>query len=53
MLPDRKAATLITWLREHPGVQVVCRDGSAAYAKAIRKHAQVHTLLDQGLELGV
>lgn len=90
-------------MREHPGAQVVCRDGSAAYAEAIRqgapeaiqvsdrwhlwhglaasaektvvahsrcwhsagprrigvlaertrrKHAQVHTLLDQGLGLG-
>ncbi|GAA2814708.1 hypothetical protein GCM10020219_103950 [Nonomuraea dietziae] len=103
VLPDRKSSTLITWLREHPGVQVVCRDGSAAYAEAIRqgapdavqvsdrwhlwnglaaavektvvthsrcwhtagprragalaertrrKHAQVHTLLEQGLGLG-
>jgi hypothetical protein len=39
MLPDRKAATLATWLREHPGIEVVCRDGSAAYAEAIRQAA--------------
>lgn len=39
VLPDRKAATLTTWLREHPEVQVVCRDGSAAYAEAIRDGA--------------
>lgn len=39
VLPDRKAATLTAWLREHPGVQVVCRDGSAAYAEAIRHGA--------------
>src|SRR4051794_35182186 len=36
---DRKAATLTTWLREHPGAEIVCRDGSAAYAEAIRQGA--------------
>ena len=39
VLPDRKAATLTTWLREHPGAEIVCRDGSAAYAEAIRQGA--------------
>jgi hypothetical protein len=37
VLPDRKAATLAVWLRKHPGAEVVCRDGSAAYAEAIRQ----------------
>ncbi len=39
VLPDRHAATVAAWLREHPGVQVVCRDGSAAYAEAIHHGA--------------
>jgi len=37
VLPDREAATLESWLREHPGAEVVCRDGSATYAEAIRR----------------
>ncbi|NVK80019.1 ISL3 family transposase [Streptomyces morookaense] len=37
VLPDRTTGTLQVWLREHPGVEVVCRDGSATYAEAIRR----------------
>lgn len=37
VLPDRTAGTLEAWLREHPGVEVVCRDGSTTYAEAIRR----------------
>lgn len=37
VLADRAADTLEAWLREHPGVEVVCRDGSATYAGAIRR----------------
>jgi transposase len=37
VLSDRTAGPLEAWLREHPGVEVVCRDGSATYAEAIRR----------------
>ncbi|MFE6744216.1 ISL3 family transposase [Streptomyces sp. NPDC057686] len=37
VLSDRTAGTLEAWLRAHPGVEVVCRDGSTTYAEAIRR----------------
>ena len=39
VLAGRKAEGLEAWLREHPGAQVVCRDGSGAYAEAVRRAA--------------
>ncbi|MGW1624933.1 ISL3 family transposase [Streptomyces sp. NPDC002172] len=37
VLPDREAATLESLLRTYPGVEIVCRDGSATYAEAVRR----------------
>lgn len=37
VLGDRKSATLEEWLREHPGVEIVVRDGSITYAEAVRR----------------
>ncbi|MGW4896160.1 ISL3 family transposase [Kitasatospora sp. NPDC004240] len=37
VLPGRGADALETWLREHPGVEIVCRDGSGAYGEAVRR----------------
>jgi transposase len=37
VLPGRGADLLEAWLRSHPGVEIVCRDGSGAYGEAIRR----------------
>ncbi len=36
VLPGRGAGVVSDWLRRHPGVDIVCRDGSSTYAQAVR-----------------
>ncbi|MGX4693462.1 transposase [Streptomyces sp. JNUCC 63] len=60
VLPDRGADTLARWLREHPGVEIVCRDGSGTHSEAARRalpdavragdrRHRVHDLLGKGV----
>ena len=37
VVPGRTADAAGKWLRDHPGVQIVCRDGSGAYGQAVRQ----------------
>src|SRR5207302_7472157 len=39
LLPDREAATLSTWLKQHPEIAISSRDRASAYAEGAREGA--------------
>jgi transposase len=39
LLPDRSVETVSAWLKEHPSLDTISRDGSSEYASAIKKGA--------------
>jgi transposase len=48
LLPDRKAATVIQWLAQHPEIEVISRDRSTEYERASREGApQAVQVLDR------
>ena len=39
LLPDRTVETVSAWLKQHPSLDIISRDGSSEYASAMKKGA--------------
>jgi hypothetical protein len=50
LLPDRQGETLGTWLKEHPGVEIVVRDCGGAYAEGAQAGVDGSALVTLALD---
>ena len=39
LLPDREIGTVTAWIKEHPAIEIVCRDRGGGYREAVTKGA--------------
>ena len=39
LLPDREIGTVTAWLKDHPAIEIVCRDRGGGYREAVMKGA--------------
>lgn len=51
LLPDRKAETLVDWLTEHPGIEILSRDRSTTYKSAMTQGVRWSQETGQGPKL--